>query len=266
MVMRTALIGVLLLVSSAASAAGIAPRDLKAEITSFYKAPSAGKAAQIFEAFAKSDMAENRSSHPPMAGFLAGAFIKYPKDIDRIIPRKLDDMTTYTVALALRFSGQSARSTKLLDALIVKGFMKPQMIESFPTSLDSYAPTTSTDFDILWGASFATGDARYVAKVMERYASVAKDETTTNALLTVAKTFVTRGDLEWMHEKYSEEERATLINTATALWELDSNAQQHEFVRDYISGYMKAHPGDFASKGLLCEAKPDCKAVADLSK
>jgi hypothetical protein len=265
--MRKLLVGLLLLSwCLPAAAAETDARTLKMEITTFYKAPSATKAGRILEAFMKSETAQNRSSHPPMAGFLAGVFVKYPKDIDRIVPRKIDDLTTYTVALALRFSGQSERSEKLLAGLSAKGFLKPQMIDAFPASLESYAPTTSTDFDILWGASFATGDSRYVAKIMDRYASVAKDETTTNALLTIAKTFAVRGDLEWMHEKYSEEERATLINTATALWELNSNAEQHDFVRDYVSGYMQAHPGDFPSKGLLCEAKADCKAVGDLSK
>jgi hypothetical protein len=70
-------------------------------------------------------------------------------------------------------------------------------------------------------------------------------------VVTVARSIGQAADLHWLGEKYRRDEAMEIVHAAVALWGLNSNARQHEFVRTALDAYIAAHPGEPAAKALL---------------
>jgi hypothetical protein len=107
----------------------------------------------------------------------------------------------------------------------------------------------------MWGASFASGDPRYCSRILDRFASVANVDGNADDMVRIAWSYGTGADVRWVVEKRGPDKAHELISQSSALWALDSNARQHEFVRDAVGKYINAHPGEPASKALLALAQ-----------
>jgi len=82
-----------------------------ADMTYFYKNPSPEGVARLMTYF--EGIAEKPGAQPPIIGFLAAAFQRYPSDIDKMIPEGLSPRMLGVVAIALGLAGQAARAQSI---------------------------------------------------------------------------------------------------------------------------------------------------------
>jgi hypothetical protein len=225
-----------------------------ADITYFYKNPSPARLSQLMAYFNTLAQSGKPFAQPPMIGFLAAAFQKYPGDVDGLISANLSLPMLEIVGYSLQLAGQDAKARSIADRLTSRGAAPPDFTHA-PSSLDAMLATGPTEFDMLWGASFATGDPRYCSKILARFAGMANVDGNANDILAIAKVAGTGADMHWVVDKRGAAKARELSIIASALWALNSNAQQHEFVRKVVGDYVQAHPTEPASKTLLSLAR-----------
>ena len=225
-----------------------------ADMTYFYKNPSPARLSQLMAYFNTLAQSGKPFAQPPMIGFLAAAFQKYPGDVDSSISADLSLPMLEIVGYSLQLAGQDAKARSIADRLTSRGAAPPDFTHA-PSSLDAMLATGPTEFDMLWGASFATGDPRYCSKILARFAGMANVDGNADDILAIAKAAGTGADMHWVVDKRGAAKARDLINIASALWALNSNSQQHEFVRKVVGDYVQAHPTEPASKTLIALAR-----------
>ena len=223
------------------------------DVTYFYKNPSPARLSQLMAYFNSLAQSGKLFAQPPMIGFMAAAFQKYPGDVDRLISADLSLPMLEIVGYSLHLAGQDAKARSIADRLTSRGAAPPDLTH-VPSSLDTMIATGPTEFDMLWGASFATGDPRYCSKILARFAGVANVDGNAEDILAIAKAAGTSADMHWVVDKRGAAKAGELSSMASALWSLNANAQQHEFVRKVVGGYIEAHPTEPASKTLIALA------------
>jgi len=226
----------------------------EADITYFYRNPSPERVARIVSYLNTSALLDKPSAEPATVGFLAAAFDRYPKNLDAMIPQGLSARTLGVIALSLRLAGQETRATAIVERLRASGAAVPDSA-SVPASLSSLMATGPTEFDMLWGASFATADPKYASRILTRFAAIANMDDNAQDMLAIARSFGSSADLHWVTDKHGADKARELIIGASALWALQSNAEQHDFVRGLVNDYIRAHPAEPAAKALLTLAR-----------
>jgi len=258
---EAALLAAFLVAASAAPRAGPAPARAEgaaaisdADVEYFYKNPSPDRVAQIIGYFAATLQPDRPAGQPPVIGFLAAVFQKYPNDLDRMIPADLPLPMLAIVGVSLRIAGRDAQAAAVAGRLEARGAAAPDY-SHLPAGLDAMPLAGPTEFDMLWGASFATGDPRYCSRILERFAGVANRDGNAQDMLTIVRGMNAPADLRWVTDKHGPDKARELINVSSALWSLDSNARQHDFVRKVVGDYVDAHPAEPASKALAALAQ-----------
>lgn len=227
----------------------------EADMTSFYKAPDPTRVPRLIAYFDALRIAEQAGARPALTGFLAAVFQRYPADIDKMIPESTSPQMLHLLAVSLRLAGQQARAESLVQKLRSWDYSAVPNLAAIPASLDAVDAAGPSDFDLLWGASFATGDPRYCSKILQRFAEVANADDHADDLVHLVRDRESGGDQQWLLEKRGKEEARELIIAATALWSLHSNAQQHAFVHGVVNEYLTAHPSEPAAKALASLAR-----------
>jgi hypothetical protein len=225
----------------------------EADFTYFYKNPSPARLTQLIGYFSGLAQSGKPSVQPPMVGFLAAAFQKYSGDLDTIIPADLSLPMLEIVTVSLRLAGQDSKARLMVDRMKALGAAAPDF-GNVPASLDAMEAVGPTEFDMLWGASFATGDPRYCSRILTRFAEVANVDGNAEDIVAISRSVGTGADLHWVANKRGAEKGRELIYASSALWALNSNARQHEFVRKVVNDYVAAHPAEPASKALIALA------------
>lgn len=248
-----ALLVVLLLSALPCRAQPAAPPDAKAAeriMMYFYSDPRPERLVGYFERYEHA--APNWTAFPPAVGFYAVVFRGHPDWIDRLTPTKPSPAGAEALAASLRLVGLSATRRDLLQRLAAAGAdptLKAQLA-GLPMQLESLVVATPTHLDILWGASFASGDGRYPRMVIDFLARTANrsDDIAIEILKMVAA--LTGGDRNYLAQLRSKYDDATLIqmaHAATAAWALSANARQHPFVdrvvTDYVAGNSNTPTG-----------------------
>lgn len=232
----------------AQAAPGGALQAASETIAYFYESPSPTKVAEVLRDLGTA-LPDSPAIGPPTIGFLAGAFQRFPNDIDVMIPGGLPPHMMGVVAMSLKLAGQESRAKSLADRLKASGGPAPDL-DRIPNSLDNVVASGTSEFDLLWGASFATGDPRYCLKILERFAATADLDDNAPDILAIARTHGTHADNHWIVEKHGAEKARELILVSIALWSLNSNAQQHAFVRRAVDNYIATHSTEPASRAL----------------
>jgi tetratricopeptide (TPR) repeat protein len=222
----------------------------EADLTYFYKAPNPARVARLITHFDALRDAEKVSVRPPLMGFLAAAFQRYPADIDKMIPESVSPQMLGLIAVSLRLAGQQERAESLVEKLKSWNAVTPDLA-NIPTSLGAVEPVGPKEFDLLWGASFATGDPRYCSKILTRFAATANAGDNADDLVHLVRNFESGSDQHWIVEKRGNDRARELMVVSTALWALHSNAQQHLFVQAMVNEYVTAYPSEPAAKALL---------------
>ena len=219
----------------------------------FYKNPQPEKLSALLSGLQRSKA--NWNAYPPIVGLLSVVFAKDPEWPDKLSASSLDEKAASAVFAALKLSGQPAKAAALRNKLGDQGF-DPRLSSEFadlPDQIDTLRISTPTHIDIFWGASFASGDERYVRKIIDFFAAIANKSDL--VAIDVAKVALSisggsRDGLVGLKEKYGEAEARQLIFAGVALWGLRANAAQHSFVRDAISKYLEDHPKAPAARAL----------------
>jgi tetratricopeptide (TPR) repeat protein len=222
----------------------------EADLTYFYKAPSPGRAARLVTYFDSLRSAEKEGARPPLMGFFAAVFQHYPADIDKIIPESISPQMSGLLAVSLRLAGQQAKAQSRVATLKSKNDEAPDLA-SIPSSLDAVQAVGPSEFDLLWGASFASGDPRYCSKILARFVDTANAGDNADDLVRLARNRESGSDQQWIVEKRGRDNARELIIVSTALWALRSNAQQHAFVRQVLQQYVAVHPSEPATKAIV---------------
>ena len=225
-------------------------------ITTFYKDPRPERLTGLIAQLQASPAGQNWIAWPPTAGFLAFVFRAHPDQIVNLIPAKLDAKSAETISAALRMSGQQVAYDKFQPRLVQSGRDAQLSAElaNLPPRLEDLRITTPSHLDILWGASFASGDGKFVLMIVEYFARTADlDE---SVALDVARTMVAiaggpKEILGQLRGRYGDAASRQIIFAATALWAIQSNARQHEFVERVVAKYIAEHPGAPAQKVLI---------------
>jgi hypothetical protein len=235
---------VLLLAALPCRAQPASPTSAEAVIMHFYSDPRPERLVGYFELYERG--AHSWIAFPPLVGFYAVVFRGHPDWIDRLTPAKPSPSGAATLASSLRLAGLAATRRDLLDRLATVGSeptLKAQLA-GLPTQLDSLVATTPTHLDILWGASFASGDGRYprmVIDVLARTANRSDDVAIDIAKLVLALVNHDRDFPAQVKSKYGEAMAIQMAYAATAAWALSANARQHPFVDKVVTDYATSN-------------------------
>jgi hypothetical protein len=252
------LLGLLLLVAPGAAGPAAAQQYSstlnKADdvITFYYRDPRPERLVGWLEAFGK--RRQDWMAYPPVAGFFAIVFAAQPAWIERLVPPQLDARLGDTIAAALRLSGQTASTS--LQARLAQAGTDPTLAAQFgglPNRLTDLRIASGTHLDILWGASFASGDGRYALMIADFFARIAnRSEPIALDITRIAAGMARQdtGDLARLKDKYERGLLFEMVYAATAAWGLTSNARQHAFVDKVVTRYISDHSGTLAAKVL----------------
>jgi hypothetical protein len=183
-------------------------------------------------------------------GFLAGAFEKRPDQIALVAEIKLARPTQIMVVQSLRLAQKIQDARNLAQKW---GWPPEQMAPITPVQpLLAMKPQGAAHFDTFWGASFATGDAKYVRPIYDYYAAVVGEPgIDVRDLTTLVISKSNKGAVQAIVQKYPKEQFSRVAHASSALWSLESNARQHKFVAAAIDQYMKENPEGPATKGFI---------------
>jgi hypothetical protein len=221
--------------------------------TFFYRAPQPERLVGFISNHGKSYRAWN--AYPPLVGFFAVVFRAHPDWIDRLVPAECESSSAETIAAALRLAGwpaQVASIQRCLDAAGSDARLKAELA-NLPSRLDDLQIATPTHLDILWGASFASGDGRYPLMIVDYFARTANRSGPIAADVGKTAVAVAGGPKEVLGQlrgKYGDELAREIIFAAVAAWALHSNARQHPFVDTALASYIREHPGTYATVAL----------------
>jgi hypothetical protein len=223
------------------------------EITFFYKDPKAERLVGVFTSLRDQSLPWN--AYPPVAGLFARIFILHPDWLERLVPGAPDAKAASTLVAAAQLSGQPAKA-KLLRARFASSGLDDRLEAEFaglPTRLEDLRIKTPTHLDIFWGASFADGDGRHVRPIIDFFADTSNTSELVAidiAKLVISMTGGLKDILAGLKDKYGEEHARQMIYAATALWAIQSNSRQHEYVEQTTAKYIGDHPGTPATKAL----------------
>jgi len=229
------------------------PPDLNNVLGFFYKDPRPERLTEIFVSMQNQSL--DWKAYPPVVGLFAGVFSLHPDWIERLTSNAPDAKAASTLLAAMRLCGQPARAELLRTKFAPNGLDAKLEAEfaDLPSRIEDLRISTPTHLDILWGASFATGDSRYVRPIIDFLAettNVSETVATDVAKIAIGMGGGPRDVLAGLKEKYGEAQARKLIYAGVALWAIRSNSLQHEYVKQTAAKYIADHPGTPATKAL----------------
>jgi hypothetical protein len=225
-------------------------------LTTFYKDPRPERLLGFFDQLRTMPAAQSWEAYPPVAGFFAITFRTFPNEIERLIPEAPDAQAAETIAAALRLSGNQAAQEKFQPRLAKSGrdLQLAAVFANLPGKLEDLQITTPSNLDILWGAAFASGDAKFVVMIIDYFARTANldEEIARDIVRTVVA--MAGGPREIFNElrtRYGVLAARQVVFASSALWAIQSNARQHDFIERVVTTYIDQHPGTLAQKALI---------------
>jgi hypothetical protein len=246
----------LLAVPAAAQQPQAQPSPNDTLLTTFYKDPRPARLVGFFDQLRSMPVAQSWEAYPPVAGFFAFVFRTYPNDIDKLIPQAPDAKTAETIAAALRLSGNAAAQERFQPRLAKAGrdLQLASVFANLPGKLEDLQITTPSNLDILWGAAFASGDPKFVLMIIDYFARTANLDEEVARDITRTVIAMAGGPREVFNElrgRYGVLAARQVVFAASALWAIQSNAGQHEFVNRVVIKYIDEHPATLAQQAMV---------------
>lgn len=209
-----------------------AAQEAKGErLTYFYKNPDLDGLPDTLRFFDASGWIEKGDfkTRPPVIGFLAALFEHYPDRVDKWIAGRYSPNIKEVIEYSLKLLGRSDKG------------------RSDDSGLLSMRISHGADLDLLWGASFATGDKRYSEKIIDFVAQSLESGrfgAEDIAFLASRTTPRKKGDpkVVSIFNRYDEKEVPDLVLNSSAIWSLGSNAVQHDFVMAAVRERVATDP------------------------
>jgi hypothetical protein len=187
-----------------------------------------------------------------MMGFLAGLFAKHPDQIALMNRAPLGQKGQLIVVQGLRLADR-ANAAKVAAWHWNWPADEHAKITSV-TPLAKAKATGAQTFDVMWGASFATGDATYVRPIYDYLAAFLSEPGVNVADVVTMVAFkhrlVNQEAVKEMAGKYPKETFVRIAHASSALWSLESNARHHKFVAAALEQYAKQQPQSPAIKAI----------------
>lgn len=188
---------------------------------------------------------------PQLLGFIVGVSAKNPTQIDRMFPPSLNDAGQRYAVVGVRV----AISTDRAEAL-ARRYGWPQsrlrMINA-GTTIDKYPIRVPQDIDMLWGASFATGDPQYPKRILMYYVSVAdRGDVAIDEIYGLIRGTpnYNKNNVQELRQRYGMPKLGEILTASAALWSLTSNAAQHSFVKNVVDAHITSYPDTQSAVGL----------------
>jgi hypothetical protein len=225
-------------------------------LSTFYQDPRPERLIGFLDRLRTSPSMQNRDAYPLIAGFYAVVFRSHPDDVAKLVPQSLDARTAETVAAALRLSGNRAMYQTFEPRLAATGrdLDVAGLFVNLPSRLEELEITAPSSLNILWGAAFASGDAKFVRLILDYFARTANldDQIGRDIVQTVAALSGGPRDIYFqMRQRYGVLGARKVVFAAEALWSLQVNAKQHAFVNGVVAKYVAEHPGTSAQKAVI---------------
>ena len=233
------------------------PRWYSDRFTYFYRDPRLEHLVGLIERW-QSDAGNRWDSYPPLVGFLAVVFRSHPSWIEKLIPSTLTPDSATALSGALRLAGDPSIPEELRTRIVQAGsdpILKRQLA-GLPNDLDNLNITLPTHLDILWGASFASGDSRYALKIIGFLEKIAgQSNQAVLDIVTVARKYpeTRREALMGLRRKYGDRGFVQIVFAATALWGIVSNAEQHNFIKKAVVIYTSEHMDSSAAHAIILD-------------
>ena len=224
--------------------------------TYFYKDPRPERLVGFIATYDAATPTPQWGAYPPVAGLFAVVLRTHPTWIGKLVPARLNSKSADTVIAALQLSGQFQKAGPWMAAQIRQAGSDERLRSEFadlPTRLEDIRIQTPTHLDILWGASFASGDARFARMIADFSARTANRSE--QAAVDVAQTALAimggpKDILGQLRGRHGDAVAREIVYAATALWALQSNARQHPFVDEAFTKYIQEHSGTLAAKAF----------------
>ncbi len=174
------------------------------------------------------------NTRPPIVGFMAGLLASADWDL---LPENASLQLRRDLVLATALAGRPQRAETLGRSL---GLPEKQVsqLRTLPP-LSSLTVENATELDFLWGASFATGDARYVRPIVKRYIGLANRQDISSDIVAVADYMRSRqGDIRHLKDTHDRRTLQDIILGATILVSVARNSTEHEFVKKVMKADM----------------------------
>jgi hypothetical protein len=220
----------------------------------FYNDPQPARLVGFLERYQSS--APNWAAFPPVAGFLAVVFRRYPNWIGKLIPNQPDSRTAVAVDAALQLSGQPTADGSSLQSRLTNAGADATLkaaLANLPGRLEDLHVVTPTHLDLLWGASFASGDERYARTIADFIAATANRSEPIAievAKVTLAVVGGPQEPLRQLQGKYGDQFAREILFAAVATWGLEANARAHPFIDEFLTKYIAANSSTPTAKLL----------------
>ncbi len=219
----------------------------------------------------------HRTTKDPLSfaiGFFAAVFEQHPEKTTEWLKARApgDEIAEIVLLNALWLAGLPRETVSAMQAL---GWSQDriasmsQRLTRIP-ELGAYRVATGADQDMFWGAFYASGDEKYVLKVLECYVETANSGIKAEDIAAVAAGIsdpTRRTNLRESLQQYSNTARLQAGIAAAALWSLGSNAAQHRRVHQILARYVHQHEYEVVTRTLARQvAMGGPKAVRESSK
>jgi hypothetical protein len=223
--------------------------------TFFYKDPRPERLVGFFEQFESAPTPRRWESYVPLTGLFAVVFRAHPTQIGILVPTRPSAKAADTINAALILSGNRSKIAQVSARLDQAGsdeILKAELA-GLPERLEDLRIQSPIHMNILWGAAFASGDERFVRTIIEFFAQAANISEPVALDVSLTTLALMSGAAEIFAElrsKYDEPQAVQIVLAATALWALESNRKDHEFVERAVTKYVQDHSATSAAKAL----------------
>jgi hypothetical protein len=234
------------------------PSDADKLVSFLYKDPRPERLSAFLVQYENARPDGKWDAYPPIAGLLAVTFRNHPDQIENLIPSALGPKTAATVVAALQLSGNAAAIQRIRPRLqgVARDDQLAVEFANLPPRIEDLQIASPTHLDILWGASFAGGDPRFVQPIIGFYARTAdRSEAIAIDVLKTAIGIAGGPPGPKLGPIYGNDLGREIVFAAIALWAIRSNCRQHVFVDEAVAKYIDDHPGTSATKGLIAATR-----------
>lgn len=220
---------------------------LQDRITYFYRNPDLGSVPDILRGLDEEGLLAGRGNiFFPTGAFLAPLFERHPERIDALIAGPFSRNVQTVIGVGLALAGMTEKAVEYARRNGWPAEKIDAVKQAYGNLLEARI-SEGRELDMLWSASFATGDKRYPARIIDVIAEnlasgkfQAQDIAYLGDPVNLRKS--DNAELARIAGRYKDQDLEELMMNGSAIWSLGSNAKQHAFVMEAVQERIAAAP------------------------
>ncbi|CAN5378417.1 hypothetical protein BH11CYA1_BH11CYA1_22670 [soil metagenome] len=193
-------------------------KDLWQWMTYYYLFPEPSLTPAAMHLLEQEDALDKENVLPPISSFLSRLFLQNPDKIHEWVSQAQlsEEHKRELLPLVLRLTRLPAAiaEAEIIEKSISSADRVVTHLDLSPDKLETFFISSPSDLDMLWGCFLATGDKRYVEKIIST--------------------------VPWSKKMTGSIDKISI--GAAAVWSLTSNAQQHKLVLQILKEVSAAKP------------------------